>query len=70
MTDEASRFGFSLSHTFSPGDRELEFTLRRKEVTETTEHILAGKKQFLNIPEWGGGTQTALILFCALGVCF
>lgn len=32
--------------------RELELTVRRKEVTETTEHILAGKKQFLNIPDW------------------
>lgn len=30
--------------------RELQFTVR-KEVTETTEHILAGKKQCLNIPD-------------------
>lgn len=31
--------------------KELEFTVRKKEVIETTEHIPAGNKQFLNIPD-------------------
>lgn len=46
-TDEAPRFGFSLSHIVS-----FEFTVRKKGVTETTEHIPADKKQFLNLPDW------------------
>lgn len=39
-----------------------------RRLQKQTEHILAGKKQFLNIPDWWRGTQIALILFCALGV--
>lgn len=39
--DEASRLSSSLSHTCRPGDRELEFTVMGKEVTETTRDIPA-----------------------------